>query len=602
MQMSGSSTIIRELRRRKVFRTAVLYIIAAWVILQVADLGFPGLGIPEDAIKYVWVGAFAGFPLALVFGWIYQITSDGIVRTQPLDAGETADISLKGSDYVLLTALLVVVGAITLGLLSEIRDSETVTEIVSSPREIHPNSIAILPLNNLTGDPGQDYFVDGMHETLTAVIAQIGALRVISRTSTDLYRAVAKPLPEIAKELRVAHIIEGSVLRSGDRVQITLQLIDGETDEHIWAENYERDLKDILTLQAEVARTIAERISVRLTLDEEQRLADTREVNPETYRAYLRGIYHLNEFTPEGFAKGLAYLHEAVASDPGDPLAYAALARGYALIGHSASPPPDAWARAKESATKAAMLDPGLPEAHTALAEISLYYDWDWEAAASSFERAIELNPSQDWAQAHYGWYFQLTGDADRAIEQMKKARDIGPLMPLWSTWLGWLYWGENRLDEALEEVKSSLEIAPDFPWGLYVLGGVHGARGEYEESLAQFERLQPILPNVANWGFATTYTLMERRDDALRVAAELAENPGQKDKMFLAMIHAGLGNKEEALEWIEAAHEAHADWFPWVGAGAGSEMTRSLQTLADEPRFQALISGLELPVQSPDF
>jgi len=600
--MSGSSTFLRELRRRRVFRTAVLYIIAAWVILQVADLAFPGLGIPDDAIRYIWIGAFLGFPLALVFGWIYQITSDGIVHTTPFGAGESADISLKGMDYVLLTALVVVAGAITIGLLSEIREVETSDPFQPSATAIRPNSIAILPLKNLTGDPEQDYFVDGMHETLTAVMAQISALRVISRTSTEVYRAVSRPLPEIAKELRVAHIIEGSVLRSGDRVQITLQLIDAETDEHIWAENYERDLKDILTLQSEVARTVAERIQVKLTLDEEQRLADTREVNPETYRAYLRGIYYLNQFTPEGFAKGLAYLHEAVASDPGDPLAYAALARGYSLIGHSASPPPDAWARAKESATKAAMLDPELPEAHTALAEISLYYDWDWGAARDSFERAIELNLSQDWAHAHYGWYFQLTGDADRAIEEMKKAQEIGPLMPLWPTWLGWLYWGENRLDEALEEAKRSLEIAPDFPWGLYVLGGVYGAQGRYEESLAAFERLRPILPNVANWGFAVTYIEMGRRDDALKAAAELAENPGQKDLMLLGIIHALLGNKAEALNWLEAAYEAHVDWFPWIGAGAGSDFTRPLEILSDEPRFQALISGLELPVQNPGY
>ena len=600
--MSGSPTFIRELRRRKVFRTAVLYIIAAWVILQVADLAFPGLGIPEDAIKYVWVGAFAGFPLALVFGWIYQITSAGIVRTAPLGSDESADISLKGMDYVLLTALLVVVGAITLGLLSEIRDVETGDEIVSSPKEIHPNSIAILPLNNLTGDPEQDYFVDGMHETLTAVMAQISALRVISRTSTDVYRAIARPLPEIARELRVAHIIEGSVLRSGDRIQITLQLIDGETDEHIWAENYDRDLKDIMNLQSEVARTVAERISVRLTLDEEQRLADTREVNPETYRAYLRGIYHLNQFTPEGFAKGLSYLHEAVASDPGDPLAYAALSRGYSLIGHSATPPPDAWARAKEAATKAAMLDPELPEAHTALAEISLYYDWDWIAARESFERAIELNPSQDWAHAHYAWYFQLTGDADRGIEEMKKAQEIGPLMPLWSAWLAWLYWGEGELDKALAEAQKATELNPNFEWSLHVLGSVYAAKGMYEEALATHEQLRSITPNIANWGFAITYSLMGQRDDALKAAAELAENPGQKDLLYLALIHATLDNKSEALKWLEAAHEAHIDWFPWVGARAGSDFTKPIQILSDEPRFQAMISGLKLPEERPDY
>ncbi len=600
--MSRPSGLLRELRYRKVFRTAALYVIAAWVILQVADLAFPGLGIPEDAIRFVWTGAFLGFPLALLFGWIYQITPEGIVRTAPLDAGEETDVSLKRADYALLTALVVVVGGITFGLLGEIREVEIADSSDASAREIHPNSIALLPLNNLTGDPEQDYFVDGMHETLTAVLAQVSALKVISRTSTDVYRAVARPLPEIARELRVANIIEGSVLQSGDRVRITLQLIDAETDEHLWAENYERDLKDILTMQSEVALAIAERIRVKLTPDEEIRLASTRQVDPDTYRAYLRGIYYLNKFTDEGFAKGLAYLHEAVENDPGEPLAYAALARGYSLIGHSANPPPDAWARARESAIKATLLDDKLPEAHTALAEIRLYYDWDWASAKESFERAIELNPSQDWAHAHYGWYFQLTGDAQRAIEEMKKAQQIGPLMPLWSTWLAWLYWGESNLEAALAEAQKSLDLEPDFPWSLHVLGGVYAAKGMYVEALAMHERLRSMLPNVANWGFAVTYTLMGRRDDALKVAAELAENPGQKDLMFLGLIHARLGNRAEALNWLEAAREAHTDWFPWIAAGAGSEFTRALQILSDEPRFQELIAGLDLPVQSPDY
>jgi tetratricopeptide (TPR) repeat protein len=325
-------------------------------------------------------------------------------------------------------------------------------------------------------------------------------------------------------------------------------------------------------------------------------------VNPETYRAYLRGIFYLNQFTPEGFEKGLAYLHEAIANDPGDPLAYAALARGYSLIGHSANPPPGAWARAKEAATKAAMLDPELPEAHTALAEISLYYDWDWTAAGESFERAIELNPSQDWAHAHYGWYFQLMGDADRGIEEMKKAQEIGPLMPLWSAWLAWLYWGEGELDRALLEAQSAVELNANFPWSLHVLGGVYAAKGMFEEALATHEQLRPINPTIANWGFATTYALMGRRDDALMVAAELAERPGQKDLLYLALIHSTLGNKEEALTWLEAAHAAHIDWFPWAGARAGSDFTKPMEILADEPRFQALIEGLDLPVTSPDY
>jgi len=385
--MSEPTQFLRELRQRKVLRTVALYVIAAWVTLQIADLALPGLGIPEVAIRYVWVGAFLGLPLAVLFGWLYQITPKGIIRSAPLGADEATDLSLKRSDYVLLMVLVIAIGGIISGLLGEIREVEIGDPFVTSVREIHSNSIAVLPLSNLTGDPDQEYFVDGMHEALTAVLAQISALRVTSRTSTSVYKNVARLLPEIGRELAVAHIIEGSVFLSDDQVRITVQLIDAQTDEHLWAENYERNFKDVLSLQSEVAMAIAERIRVKLTPGEKLRLARTGQVDPETYRAYLRGVYYLNQFTPEGFAKGLAYLHEAVDKDPGDPLAYAALARGYSLIGHGANPPPDAWARAKESAIKATLLDDELPEAHTALAEIKLYYDWDWTAAEESFKR-----------------------------------------------------------------------------------------------------------------------------------------------------------------------------------------------------------------------
>lgn len=473
--------------------------------------------------------------------------------------------------------------------------------VLTRTRTIHPNSIAVLPLANLTGDPDQAYFVDGMHEALISVLAKVSALKVISRTSASVYKTVTKTLPEIGRELGVANIIEGSVRRSGDRVRITVQLIDAKTDEHLWAENYERDLKDVLSLQSEVALAIAEKVRVELTHDEEQRLTHTRTVDPGTYRAYLRGLYYLNQFTPDGFARGIAYLHEAVAKDPGDPLAYAGLARGYSLIGHSANPnPPDAWLRARESALKAALLDDQLPEAHTALAEVRLYYDWDWAAADESFKRAIELNPSQDWAHAHYGWYFQLTGDAKRAIEEMQLAQEIGPLNPLWSAWLAWLYWAQNDLDEALAKAKRSVDLNPEFLWSLHVLGGVYAEKGMYAQALATHERLRPISPIVANWGFGITYGLMGRRDDALKVAAELAKNPGQKDLLYLSMIHATLGNRAEALNWLEASHEARTDWFPWTGALAGSDITRAMETLSDEPLFQELIADLDLPVQRP--
>ena len=241
--MSGLAAFVHELRRRRVIHTAVLSIIAAWAALQISDLALPGLGIPEDAIRYVWIGAFLGFPLALLFGWRYQTTSAGIVRTGRAQAVDSSDRALQVTDYMLLSGLCVLVGVITYGLILEIRNVEMPARSIS--REIVSNSLAVLPLENFTGDPEQDYFVSGIHDVLIADLSKIDSLKVISRTSTNVYKHVVQPLPEIARQLGVANIVEGSVFRSGDNVRITVQLIDALSDEHLWAESYERDIEDV---------------------------------------------------------------------------------------------------------------------------------------------------------------------------------------------------------------------------------------------------------------------------------------------------------------------------------------------------------------------
>lgn len=591
--MNTAGDFFNELRRRKVFQSAVFYIVGAWVALQVADLAFPGLGIPEQAIRHVWIGAFVGFPLALIFAWRYQVTKQGIVRTAPVGSGETTNLVLNRQDYLILGLLLLVVGGVTYQLVTEIRQVPVPARLGPIAREILPNSIAVLPLQNVTGDPEQEYFVAGMHDALITDLSKIGALKVISRGSANVYRNVVQAVRQTGLELGVANIIEGSVFRAGDKVRINVQLIDTQTDENLWSENYERDIRDVLTLQSEVARAIAEQIRVNLTPDEESRLAQRRQVNPQTYETYLKGMFHLNQYTPEGVQRGLAYLHEAVEKDPADPLAYAGLALGYTLVGHSHNPPPGVWATAREAAAKALELDPLFPEAHGAMAEIQLYYDRDWDGAEQSFKRALQLNPNLDFAHAHYSWYFELIGNSEKSIEQMKRARQIGPLTPIYSSWLAWLYLGDGRLDDALSEAQKSLELESNFPFGLWVLGRVYAAKGAYEESIATHNRLLEIDPRLARWGLGETYARMGRNEDARRMLSELAENPGHKDLLWLASINALIGDKAAALTWLEAARGAHVDWFPWWIAEEGQGLREGLR---DEPRFKKMVEALGLP------
>ena len=591
--MNATGDFFHELRRRKVFQTAAYYVVGAWVILQVADLAFPGLGIPEQAIRHVWIGAFLGFPLALIFAWRYQITKQGIMRTAPSGSGQTTNLVLNGRDYLILGLLLLVLGGVTYQLFTEIRQISPTARLGPMAHEILPNSIAVLPLQNITGDPEQEYFVAGMHDALITDLSKIGALKVISRSSANVYRNVVQTVLQTGLELGVANIVEGSVFRTGDRVRINVQLIDTRTDENLWSENYERDIRDVLTLQSEVARAIAEQVRVKLTPDEESRLAQRRQVDPETYETYLKGMFHLNQYTPEGMQRGLAYLHEAVEKDPADPLAYAGLALGYTLIGHSPNPPAGAWATAREAATKALELDPLFPEAHGAMAEIQLYHDWDWDGAEQSFRRALQLNPNLDFAHAHYGWYFDLMGNSEKSIEQMKRARQIAPLTPIYSSWVAWLYLVDGRLDDAISEAQKSLELDSNFPVGLYVLGRAYTAKGMYEESIATHRRLLEIDPSSARWGLGETYALMGRSEDARKILNELAENPGQKDLLFLGYVNALLGDKEAALTWLEAAREAHVDWFPWTATEGQQDFIASLRL---EPRFQKMVEKLGLP------
>lgn len=586
--MSYQWRFTRELRRRRVFRLAALYVVAAWLVLQVASLALDSWGLPEEALRFVWMGGLLGFPLALVFSWFYDITASGIVRTAPAEAGDVVDLSLHGADYAILTALAVVAGGIAYGLIGEIREFEPPESFDPASRQIAANTIAVLPLENLSGDPGQQYFVDGMHEALITGLSKVTALRVTSRTSANVYRITNKLLPEIGRELRVASVIEGSVFRSGNRIRITLQLIDAATDQHLWARTYDRDIEDVLALQSEVARTVAREIRVELTPREETRLATAPKVDPATYELYLRGTFFLNKSTPEDFAKGMDFLHQAVERNPADPLAWAGLAFGYITLGHGPAPPPDAWPKARAAALRALKLDPDLAEGHAALADIKLYYEWDWEGAEQAFKRAFELNSSDAFNHYHYAWYLALFGRMDEAIIEHKQARDLDPFFPLHTAWLGGLYWIDGRPEEAAAEALKSLEMDPDFAHGLYVLGEAYTALGRIDEAVEAHRRMVTVAPDWS-WALGRTYALAGREGEARKIAAQLEGAVATPWRAYgLVTLYAALGENDDAFRWL-AFDQPHG-WIPWV------RIMPPYQPLRNDPRFGDFLKRLNLP------
>ncbi|MFB0555369.1 MAG: protein kinase [Phycisphaerae bacterium] len=451
-------------------------------------------------------------------------------------------------------------------------------------------SLAVLPLANLTGDPEQEYFADGMTEALIADLGKIGALQVRSRTSIMQYKDVKKPLPEIARELNVDAVVEGSVVRVGQQVRISAQLIHAPTDTHIWVDSYERDLRDILTLLSEVARTIARQIEITVTPDQETRLAATRPVNPETYKAYLKGMFHLNKMTPEGTEKGLDYLRQAIEKDPADPLAYGGLALGYVASAHGPGAPPDAFARAKAAALEALELDDTLAEAHAALAQIKLYRDWDWAGAEQAFQRALELNPNLTLTRAHYSFYLLLFGRTDEALTEMRRVQEVDPLVPLGPAWQGWQYWWAGQYDEAINEARKSLELDPNLAVGLYVLGSAYAEKGMYEEAIKAHQKAG-VLSRDWKSALGRTYALAGRQDEARLVLAELEADSTTWDTWFIAQIYAVLDEKDEAFRWLEAAYgPPHHPYLPWISHPP------AFKPLHDDPRFGVLLHRMNVP------
>ncbi|MDH5706450.1 MAG: tetratricopeptide repeat protein, partial [Candidatus Aminicenantes bacterium] len=451
------------------------------------------------------------------------------------------------------------------------------------------DSIAVLPFENLTGDKEQEYFVDWITNELTAKLGRVGALRVISFRSMKRYKGSEKSLQDIARELNVDAIVTGTVQQAGDNVSIRVQLIDVFPEErNLWEETYDRVLTDVLMMYSEIARTIAQEVKVKLTPQTETILASGRQVNPDAQEAYLKGLYHMNQGTPEGYQQAVTYLHQAVEKDPSDPLAYAGLAAAYIQIAHSALATEDSLPRAKAAAQRALRLDDTLAETLNSFGFIAGYYDWEWETAEKAFLRAIEINPNLAMAHYWYSWQLVLFGHMDEAIAEHKRAQELDPLTPLHTAWLGGLYWYGGRYDEALEEVQKALALSPNSWHGLYVLGNTYADAGRYEEAIATDRKAASLYPYL-RFLLGRAYAMAGQRDEALKILAELEKEEASPFGAWgLAVLYTALGNKDEALRWLNYEHP-HA-WFPWV------RVDPQFVLLRDDPRFKDLLRKMNLP------
>lgn len=456
-------------------------------------------------------------------------------------------------------------------------------------------AIAVLPFSNLAADPDQEYLADAMIDALITALARTGGVEVASRTSVMQYKHVRTPIKEIARSLRVDAVIEGSVLRVGDRVRVTAQLIDAVRDRHVWAESYDGDMRDILALQRDIARAVAAEIGT-IIRDRHPDLRPRVAVSPGAYDAYVRGMFHLHKFRPEGYERALSCFQQALDVDPNDPLAWAGRAFAYGMISHSDLPacqPHDAFAEVRAAALRALDLDEGAAEAHAALAGVKLYYDWDWQGAARELQRALELNPMLAEAHRHYGWYFFLRDLPDRGLAELKRARDAEPLTPLYAAELGWAYWMVGQPGEARCEALRALELDPDFAIGHFVYGALMRDDGRCTEALAAHERAAKISRGW-RWALGETYATFGLTDLARQMLASWTDGTEPEDAwdaFTLAYVSSALDDRDEAVRGVEALYKQRHGWTPWVCRGV-----MAFGRIADDPRFQQVANRLSLP------
>ena len=585
--MSKLKDLLSELRRRRVFRMTAIYIVAGWVAVQVASEAFPAFNIPEGAIRYVWLAVLIGFPVAVLFSWKYDITATGIRRTPAAHQDVREVRPLTRVDYGLLAALGLVMLGTVFGVAQRLIEVQIETGRAPTTRVIDPYSIAVLPLESLSPNPDDAYFAAGVQDSLITNLSKITALMVTSRTST-LRVDTQLSVPEIGRQLGVAKILEGSVLMDGDRVRIIVQLIDAASDLHLWADTFEREVIDIISLQNEVARTIADVIEVRLTPLEEVALAKADPVRPDIYRKYLKGMYQFRQETPEADRRGVEILEEVVRQAPTSALAHAGLAIGYAWIGHSPFPG-DAYPKAKLAVDKALKLDPELAQAHLALGMYRVYYEWDYASAERSLKRAIELNPSLTEAHYHLAWLYEVLGPEREAesLAEGERTRELDPLSPFMTAWLADQYRDACRYEKALSLAREAIRLDPEHPIGWLSLGLTYAELGEFDEAIDAHRHLAEK-PSWS-WSIGMSYAAAGLEEKAREIAAPLEQHPGTE--LPLSMLYARMGDREAALRWIAAGESARAPWYPallgWFPAH---------EYIADDPRLQARAAALGLP------
>jgi TolB-like protein len=568
-----------ELKRRNVYKVAIAYVVAGWALSQGIAQVFPVFDVPNWVIRLIVLLIIIGLPIALVLAWMFELTPEGIKRAEDVDLATQTRGKSYAWIYVVVIGAAISIALFFLGRYSATRAS--VDERVRSEK-----SIAVLPLANLSRDPDNEYFAAGVQDEIITRLAQISDLKVISCSSTQRYKGATENLRQVASELGVTNILEGSVQKSNDQVHVNVQLLNALTDSHLWADTFDRKLTDVFAVESEIAKTVADTLRAKLTGQEAATLNARPTENSAAHELYLRGRFFWNKRDTPDLQKALGYFREAAALDPKYALAWSGVADVYVLLPlFGGADPADAYPKAKEAANKAVALDPNLAEPHADLAVLADIFDFDASLSMREFEEAIALNPN--YATAHH-WFgnslLEAIGDFDRSIAEMKRAVELDPLSIAINVDLGVSYYYAGRYQDGIVQIRKALDLDANSYYVhsnlgevLELSGDLPGAIAEYEKSVALDNDPFPL----ALLGHAQA--LAGNRAGALKILQQLAASSRYAPDYSVGLVYLGLGDKRQAMDWLE---KSFAKRQPDLNTLRFDPL---LKPLHGDPRFEAL-------------
>jgi TolB-like protein/tetratricopeptide (TPR) repeat protein len=574
-----------ELKRRNVYKVAVAYAVVGWLLVQIATQVFPFFDIPNWAVRLIVLLIVIGFPISLVIAWAFELTPQGIKRTEDVDPVAQARTKSRAWIYVAIVGAVLSIGLFLLGRYG-------FRTIDSSASELPVKSIAILPFDNLSRDPENAFFAEGVQDEILTRLAKVADLKVISRTSTQKYKSAPDNLRAIAKQLGVMHVVEGSVQKSADQVRVNVQLINAMTDAHLWADTYDRKLTDIFTVETEIAKTIADMLQAKLSGSEQMMMAKRPTENTEAYQFYLKGRFFWNKRTGDDLKTAADLFQRAIDADPSYAGAYAALAASDLLIPvFGAGTTKEFLPKATAAARRAIELDETSAEAHSVLAMV-LLFDLKFVESEAEFKRAIQLNPNYATAHQWYGNSFLTSlGRFDEAIREGERSVQLDPLSLVINTDLGSTLVLARRYDEAIAQLRRTLALDPNFAYAhwnlgvpLYLKGDVTGAISEFEKAASLDD--DPLVEGLLGRAYAET----GRGDKAEAILQKLKER-GQHQYVrtyAYVFVYIGLGDKTKAIECLEKAYDlSETPDMGWI------KIDPLLDPLRDEPRFREIVAKM---------